>query len=183
MQHFCLYPWPDLTLSWRRSHHVKISPSKSLDWFLYNRVLQVRSWVLGRRWKVSGPGSHVKVPGPGSHLWVSGHGSQVEGPGSRVPRIGPGSRVLGPTFPACRCRPQAFFHRTPLLADSESNRYSLFNWKSSQNRVSCFSRLFLTKVKVSINVSGVIRKSALNYCLMARSFLLFHMCWNHSFSQ
>ena len=48
--------------------------------------------------------------------------------------------------------------------------------KASQNRVSCFSRLFLTKVKVSINVSGVIRKSALNYCLMARSFLLFHMC-------
>ena len=42
--------------------------------------------------------------------------------------------------------------------------------------MSCFSRLFLTKVKVSINVSGVIRKSALNYCLMARSFLLFHMC-------
>ena len=48
--------------------------------------------------------------------------------------------------------------------------------KASRNRVSCFSRLFLTKVKVSINVSGVIRKSALNYCLMARSFLLFHMC-------
>ena len=48
--------------------------------------------------------------------------------------------------------------------------------KASRNRVSCFSSLFLTKVKVSINVSGVIRKSALNYCLMARSFLLFHMC-------
>ena len=55
--------------------------------------------------------------------------------------------------------------------------------KASKNRVSCFSRLFLTKVKVSINESCIIRKSALNYCLMARSFLLFHMCWNHSFSQ
>ena len=48
--------------------------------------------------------------------------------------------------------------------------------KASRNRVSCFSRLFLTKVKVSINVSGVIRKSALNYFLMARSFLLLHLC-------
>ena len=48
--------------------------------------------------------------------------------------------------------------------------------KASRNRVSCFSRLFLTKVKVSINVSGVVRKSALNYRLMARLFLLFHMC-------
>ena len=48
--------------------------------------------------------------------------------------------------------------------------------KASQNRVSCFSRLFLTKVKVSINVAGVIRKSALNYCLIVRSFLLLHMC-------
>ena len=55
--------------------------------------------------------------------------------------------------------------------------------KASRNRVSCFSRLFLTKVKVSINVSGVIRKSALNYCLMAKSFLLFDMCRNHSFSR
>ena len=44
--------------------------------------------------------------------------------------------------------------------------------KASRNRLSCFSRLSLTKVKVSINVSGVIRNSALNYCLMARSFLL-----------
>ena len=165
MQHFCLYLWPDQTLSWRRSHHIKISLSKSLDWFLYNRVPQVRSWVLGRRWKVPGPGSHVKVPGPGSRLWISGHGSQAEGPGSRVPRMGLGSQVPSPTFPACRCRPQAFFHRTPLVADSESNCYSLFSWKSPQNRVSCFSRLFLTKVKVSINVSGVIRKSALNCSL------------------
>ena len=48
--------------------------------------------------------------------------------------------------------------------------------KASQNRVSCFSRLFLTKVKVSINVAGVTRKSALNYCLIVRSFLLLHMC-------
>ena len=48
--------------------------------------------------------------------------------------------------------------------------------KASRNRVSCFSRLLLTKVTVSINVSVVKRKSALNYCLMARSFLLFHMC-------
>ena len=48
--------------------------------------------------------------------------------------------------------------------------------KASRNRVPCFSRLFLTKGKLSINVSGVIRKSALIYCLMARSFLLFHMC-------
>ena len=152
MQHFCLYLWPDQTLSWRRYHHIKISLSKSLDWFLYNRVPQVRSWVLGHRWKVPGPGSHVKVPGPGSRLWISGHGPQVEGPGSRVPRMGLGSQVPGSTFPVCRCRPQAFFHRTPLVADSESNRYSLFSWKNPQNRVSCFSRLFLTKVKVSINV-------------------------------
>ena len=48
--------------------------------------------------------------------------------------------------------------------------------KASRNQVPCFSRLFLTRGKLSINVSGVIRKSALNYCLMARSFLLFHMC-------
>ena len=48
--------------------------------------------------------------------------------------------------------------------------------KASWNQVPCFSRLFLTKGKLSINVSGVIEKSALNYCLMARSFLLFHMC-------
>ena len=34
--------------------------------------------------------------------------------------------------------------------------------KASRNWVSCFSRLFLTKVKVSINVSGVTQKSALN---------------------
>ena len=85
MQHFCLYLWPDQTLSWRRSHHIKISLSKSLDWFLYNRASRVRSWVPGRRWKVPSPGSHVKVPGPGSRLWISGHRSQVEGSGSRVP--------------------------------------------------------------------------------------------------
>ena len=48
--------------------------------------------------------------------------------------------------------------------------------KASRNRVPCFSRLFLTKVKVPKNVLDAIRKSALNYCLMARSFLLFHMC-------
>ena len=48
--------------------------------------------------------------------------------------------------------------------------------KASRNRVFCFSRLFLTKIKVPINVSGVIQKSGLNYCLMARSFLLFDMC-------
>ena len=47
--------------------------------------------------------------------------------------------------------------------------------KASRNRVYFLSRLFLTKVKVSINVSGFIRNSALNYCLMERSFLLFHM--------
>ena len=55
--------------------------------------------------------------------------------------------------------------------------------KVSWNWLSCFSRLFLTKVKVSINISGVIRNSALNYCLMARLFVLFRMCWNHSFSR
>ena len=47
--------------------------------------------------------------------------------------------------------------------------------KASRNRVYFLSRLFLTKVKVSINVSGFIRNSALNYCLMERTFLLFHM--------
>ena len=47
--------------------------------------------------------------------------------------------------------------------------------KASRNRVYFLSRLFLTKVKVSINVSDFIRNSALNYCLMERSFLLFHM--------
>ena len=36
--------------------------------------------------------------------------------------------------------------------------------KTSRNRVPCFSRLFLNKVKVSINVLRVTRKSALNYC-------------------
>ena len=55
--------------------------------------------------------------------------------------------------------------------------------KASRNRVSCFSSLFLTKIKVSINVPGVIRKSALNCCLMARSYLLFHICWNHKRSK
>ena len=55
--------------------------------------------------------------------------------------------------------------------------------KASRNRVFCFSSLFLTKVRVSINVSGVIQKSTLNCCLMARSFLLFHTCRNHSFSR
>ena len=49
--------------------------------------------------------------------------------------------------------------------------------------LSCFSSLFLTKVTVSTNVSGVMRKSALNCCLIARSFLLFHICWNHSYSR
>ena len=48
--------------------------------------------------------------------------------------------------------------------------------------LSCFSSLFLTKVTISINVSGVIRKSGLNYSLIARSFLFFHMCWNELFS-
>ena len=48
--------------------------------------------------------------------------------------------------------------------------------KASRNRVSCFSRLVLTKITVSINVSVIKRKSAINYCLMARSFLLFHIC-------
>ena len=58
--------------------------------------------------------------------------------------------------------------------------YLLVNYYSVLGRsithYSCFSSLFLTKVKVSKNVSGVIRKSALNCCLMARSFLLFHIC-------
>ena len=44
---------------------------------------------------------------------------------------------------------------------------------ASRNRVSCFSSLFLTKVTTSINLSGVIRKSALNCCLLARSSLFF----------
>ena len=53
--------------------------------------------------------------------------------------------------------------------------------KASRNRVSCFSSLFLIKVKVSINVSGVMRISALNCCPIAIWFLLFHICWNHNF--
>ena len=88
--------------------------------------------------------------------------------------------------------------------------------KASRNRVSGFSSLFLTRVKVSrssrwkcsvrksvlrnfakfagkhlslntrtllgdcfcvsTNVSGVIRKSAPNCCLVAKSFVLFHIC-------
>ena len=55
--------------------------------------------------------------------------------------------------------------------------------KASRNRVPCFYSLFLTKLKVFINVSGGIRKSTLNCCIMARSFLLFHICWNRSFSR
>ena len=54
--------------------------------------------------------------------------------------------------------------------------YLLVNYYSVLGRsithYSCFSSLFLTKVKVSKNVLGVIRKSALSCCLMARSFLL-----------
>ena len=55
--------------------------------------------------------------------------------------------------------------------------------KALRNRVSCFSSLFLTKVKISLNVSGVIQKSALNCSLMARSFLFFYICLSHSFSR
>ena len=66
-----------------------------------------------------------------------------------------------------------FFHRTPLVAASESNRYSFSIGTASRSRVSCFSSLFLTKVTTSIKISGVIRKSALNCCLLARSSLFF----------
>ena len=55
--------------------------------------------------------------------------------------------------------------------------------KASRNRVSYFSSLFLDKAKASIIVSGVIRKSALNCCFMARSFLMCQICWNLSFSR
>ena len=47
---------------------------------------------------------------------------------------------------------------------------------ASRNRVSCFSSLFLAKVTIPINVSSVIREYVLNCCLMARKFLLFHIC-------
>ena len=70
-------------------------------------------------------------------------------------------------------RPFFIEHLWSLILKAIATLFSV--GKASRNRVSCFSRLFLTKVKVSINVSGVIRKSALNYCLMARSFLLFRM--------
>ena len=53
---------------------------------------------------------------------------------------------------------------------------------ASRNRVSCFSSLVLTKVTICINVSGVIRKSALNCCLIARSVLLFHIYSNYRYS-
>ena len=68
-------------------NHIKTSPSKSMDWLLYNRVPHIGTQVTGPWWGVPGPGSHVKVPGPGS---------QVEGPGSRVPRPIYGYRVLSP---------------------------------------------------------------------------------------
>ena len=80
-----------------------------------------------------------------------------------------------------RCFPVNFImkHLWWLLLKSIATLFSI--WKASRNRVSCFSSLFLTKVNVSINVLDVIWKSALNCCLMARSFPLFH--GNHSFSQ
>ena len=104
MQHFYLYLWPDQTLSWRRSHHIEISLSKSLDWFLYNRV---RSWVLGRRWKVPGPGSHVKVPGPAYGSQPTGPRWRVPGPGSHVWVLGPKARV--PLFRHAVAGPRPFF--------------------------------------------------------------------------
>ena len=69
-----------------------------------------------------------------------------------------------------------FFHRTALVAVSESNRYSHFIWNSFTKSSALFFQLFLTKVTISMNVFGVLRESALNCCLMARSFLLFHIC-------
>ena len=145
----------------------------------------------------------------------------------------------------CEISKNTFFHKSPLVTASESNRYSFFYRKSftklsvlseavvqrcSVKKVflnilqnlrentcarvsflinfikegtlaqvflvnfmkfsrtpifierlwwlllSCFSSLFLTKVTISINVLGIIRKSTLDCCLMARSFLLFHIC-------
>ena len=66
-----------------------------------------------------------------------------------------------------------------LLLKAITTRFSIGT--ASRNQVSCFSRLFLTKVKTFINLSGAIQKSALNSCLIAKSFLLFHICWNHSY--
>ena len=67
-------------------------------------------------------------------------------------------------------RPFFIEHLWRLILKTIATLFSIE--KASRNRVSFFSTLFLTEVKVSINVLGVIRKSALNYCLMARSFFL-----------
>ena len=62
-------------------------PIMCLDWFPYNRVPQLGSWLSGHRRRVPSLTYGSRVPGPN---W------RVPGGGSRVPRIGLGTRVPDP---------------------------------------------------------------------------------------
>ena len=81
-----------------------------------------------------------------------------------------------------------FFHRIFLKCYVRSfqplKRHKAILGKIAlRNQLACYSSLFLTKITITKNTSGVMRKSALDCCFMARLFsIVLHVLKTYFFS-